>query len=138
MTPECTFGQLLGLGEAWRAVEARLEASSATFVLKLEKTAALWPEERARAGTTVTCNDHVEPFLRRHLNVFNKEGVIVCALPRGCRSNDGKVYRVTPPWEGRNKYFTQEIEIVALTFIREMPMKRADQILGESHMRMPG
>ena len=59
MAPEETFGQLLGLGEAWLAVEARLEASSATFVLRLEQTAAFWPVERARAGTTVTCNDHV-------------------------------------------------------------------------------
>ncbi|MEY3535254.1 MAG: hypothetical protein RLZZ582_830, partial [Verrucomicrobiota bacterium] len=33
----------------------------------------------------------------RHLNVFNKECVIVCALPRGRRANDGKMYRVTPP-----------------------------------------
>jgi hypothetical protein len=44
MTPEETFGQLLGLGKAWRVVEARLEASSSTFVLKVEETAALWPE----------------------------------------------------------------------------------------------
>jgi hypothetical protein len=40
---------------------------------------------------------HVEPMQWRHLNVFNKECVIVCALTRGRRSNDGKVYRFTPP-----------------------------------------
>ena len=51
MTHEETFGQLLGLGKAWRVVEARLEASSSTFVLKVEETAELWPEESARAGT---------------------------------------------------------------------------------------
>jgi hypothetical protein len=34
MTPEETFGQLLGLGKAWRVVEARLEAS--TFASKVE------------------------------------------------------------------------------------------------------
>ena len=67
-----TFGQLLGLGKAWRVVEARLEASSSTFVLKVEETAALWPEESTRAGTPVTCHDHVEPMQWRHLNVFNK------------------------------------------------------------------
>ena len=59
MTPEETFGQLLGLGKAWRVVEARLEASM--FVLKVEETPELWPEESARAGTPVTCYDHVEP-----------------------------------------------------------------------------
>jgi hypothetical protein len=54
MTPEETFGQLLGLGKAWLVVEARLEASSSTFILKVEETAALWPEESTRAGTPVT------------------------------------------------------------------------------------
>ena len=136
MTPEETFGQLLGLGKAWRVVEARLEASSSTFVLSVKETAELWPEESARAGTKVTCHDHVEPMQWRHLNVFNKECVIVCALPRGRRGDDGKVYRVTPPWEGRSKHFTQEFEAFALTLMREMPVKRAGQILCESDSRM--
>jgi transposase len=136
MTPEETFGQLLGLGKAWRVVEARLEASSSTFVLSVKETAELWPEESARAGTKVTCHDHVEPMQWRHLNVFNKECVIVCSLPRGRRGDDGKVYRVTPPWEGRSKHFTQEFEAFALTLMREMPVKRAGQILGESDSRM--
>ena len=125
---------MLGLGKAWRVVEARLEASA--FVLKVEETPDLWPEESARAGTPVTCYDHVEPMQWRHLNVFNKECVIVCALPRGRRANDGTVYRVTPPWEGRSKHFTQEFEAFALTLMREMPVKRAGEILGESDSRM--
>jgi len=136
MTPEATFGQLLGLGKAWRVVEAGLEASSSTFVLSVKVTAELWPEESARAGTKVTCHDHVEPMQWRHLNVFNKECVIVCSLPRGRRGDDGKVFRVTPPWEGRSKHFTQEFEAFALTLMREMPVKRAGQILGESDSRM--
>jgi len=41
MTPEETFGQLLGLGKAWRVLEARLEASSSAFLLKVEKTPEL-------------------------------------------------------------------------------------------------
>ncbi len=62
MTPEETFGQLLGLAKAWRVVEARLEASSSTFPLKVEETPELWPEESARASPPVTCHDHVEPL----------------------------------------------------------------------------
>ncbi|MFM2167534.1 MAG: hypothetical protein RIS79_1905 [Verrucomicrobiota bacterium] len=134
MTPEETFGQLLRLGMPWSSVEVRLEASSSTFLLKVEETPDLWPEESARAGTPVVCHDHVEPMQWRHLNVFNKECVIVCGLPRGRRSDDGKVYSVTPPWEGRSKHFTQEFE--AVTLIREMPVKRDGQILGESDTRM--
>jgi transposase len=136
MTPEQTFGQLLGLGKSWRVVESRFEAESSTFFLKVEETPELWPEESARAGTPVVCHDHVEPMQWRHLNVFNKECVIVCALPRGRRGDDSKVYPVTPPWEGRSKHFTQEFEAFALTLMREMPVKRAGQILGESDTRM--
>jgi hypothetical protein len=62
--------------------------------------------------------------------------VIVCALPRRRRSNDGKVYRVTPPWEGRSRHFTQEFEAFAVTLMREMPVKRAGRIFGESDTRM--
>ena len=39
---------------------------------------------------------------------------------------------MTPPWEGRSKHFTQEFEVFALTLMREMLVKRAGQILGES------
>jgi hypothetical protein len=96
MTPEQTFGQLLGLGKSWNVVESRFEAESSTFFLKVEETPELWPEESARVGTPVTCHDHVEPMQWRHLNVFNKECVIVCALPRGRRGDDSKVYRNRP------------------------------------------
>ena len=68
MTPEQTFGQLLGLGKSWRVVESRFESESATFFLKVEETPELWPEESARAGTPVVCHDHVEPMQWRHLN----------------------------------------------------------------------
>jgi transposase len=100
------------------------------------ETEALWAEESARNGFPVTCYDHVEPMQWRHLNVFNKECVIVSALPRGKRSQDGKIYRVTPPWEGRSKHFSKEFEAFALTLMREMPVKKAGEILGETDQRM--
>ena len=136
MTPEQTFRHLLGLGKRWRVLEARFEAESSTFLQKVEGTPELWPEESAREGTPVTYHDHAEPMQWRHLNFFNKECVIVCALPRRRRGDDSKVYRVNPPWEGRSKHFTQGFEAFALTLMREMPVKRAGQILGESDTRM--
>ncbi len=105
-------------------------------MLKVEETAALLPEETTRAGTPVTSHDHVEPMQWRHLNVFNKECVIVCALPLGRRGDESRVNCVTPPWEGRSKHFTQEFEGFAVTLMLEMPVKRAGQILGESDSRM--
>ncbi len=43
---------------------------------------------------------------------------------------------MTSPWEGRSKHFTQEFEAFAVTLMREMPVKRTGQILGESDSRM--
>jgi transposase len=43
---------------------------------------------------------------------------------------------VTPSWEGRIEHFSQQLEAFAVTLIREMPVKRAGQILGESDSRM--
>jgi hypothetical protein len=39
----------------------------------------------------VVCYDNVEPMQWRHLGVFNKELVIVSALPRGRRGDDERV-----------------------------------------------
>ena len=136
MTPEETFHQLLGLGQSWKVVRTEFEEKEQTFVICVEETAELWPGESQRCGQTVICYDHVEPMQWRHLNVFNKECVIVCALPRGRRKGDGAVYRVTPPWEGRSKHFTKEFEAFALTLAREMPIKKAGEILGETDQRM--
>lgn len=63
-------------------VEARLDTSSTRIVLKVKETISLWPEESARTGTTVTSREHVESMQWRHLNVFNKECVIVKGCPR--------------------------------------------------------
>lgn len=136
MTPEQTFEQLLGLGTSWKVIRTEFEAEHNTFVICVTETAALWAEESAKCGQTVSCYDHVEPMQWRHLNVFNKECVIVSALPRGRRSQDGAIYRVTPPWEGRSKHFSKEFEAFALTLMREMPVKKAGEILGENDQRM--
>lgn len=136
MSPEQTFEQLLGLGASWKVVRTEFEADTNTFVICVTETEALWPEESAREGCPVSCYDHVEPMQWRHLNVFNKECVIVSALPRGKRSRDGKIYRVSPPWEGRSKHFSKEFEAFALMLMREMPVKKAGEILRETDQRL--
>jgi hypothetical protein len=99
MTPERTFGKLLGLRKSWRVLTAGFAAEYSKFFLKVRKTPDLWPEESARAGTPVTSHDHVELMQSRHLNLLSNECVILCALTRGRRSTDRNVYRVHPPWE---------------------------------------
>ena len=135
MEIEKTFSRLLELGEEWRMVGVHFEEAQRMFLLKVEETSGLWPAESLRAGGPVNCYDHVEPMRWRHLNVFNCECVIECRLPRGKRV-DGTVYRVTPPWEGKNKHFTKEFEAFALALMREMPVNRAGEILGERDGRM--
>lgn len=136
MSPEQMFEQLLGLGASWKVLRTDFEEERNTFVISVTETEALWPEESAKCGQSVTCYDHVEPMQWRHLNVFNKECVIVSALPRGRRSQDGTIYRVTPPWEGRSKHFSKEFEAFALTLMREMPVKKAGEILGTTDQRL--
>ena len=135
MEIEKTFSRLLELGEEWRMVGVHFEEAQRMFLLKVEETSGLWPAESLRSGGPVSCYDHVEPMRWRHLNVFNCECVIECRLPRGERA-DGTVYRVTPPWEGKNKHFTKEFEAFALALMREMPVNRAGEILGERDGRM--
>jgi transposase len=136
LTPEATFHQLLGLGESWRVIRTEYETAKNTFVICVEETPKLWEEESTKWQQRVSCHDHVEPMGWRHLNVFNKECVSVTARPRGKRHEDGTVHRVSPPWEGRGKHFTKEFEAFALTPMREMPVKKAGEILGETDQRM--
>ena len=134
---------MLGLDEGWRVVSARYEEPENRFVIEVEETAKLWEIESKRIGFAARCYDHVPAMEWRHLNVFNKESAIICALPRGRYVDEHeslhgteKVYRVTPPWEGRSKHFTQEFEAFALTLMREMPVKKAGEILGETDKRL--
>ena len=137
-TPEKLFGELLGLGEAWAVERATFDEKKGVMELYVGETAKLWEIERCPhdGSDGVVCHDHIRGLRWRHLNVFNKEAEIVCDLPRGRCPKCGKVWRVTPPWEGQAKHFTKEFEAFALTLMREMPVKKAAEILGEQDTRM--
>ena len=137
-TPEKLFSELLGLGDAWVVERAAFDEAKKALELHVRETPKLWDEERCPhdGSAGVVCHDHVRGLRWRHLNVFNKEAEIVCDLPRGRCPACGKVWRVNPPWEGRAKHFTKEFEAFALTLMREMPVKKAAEILGEQDTRM--
>jgi transposase len=138
MTPEKLFHELLGLGECWAVERSTFDVGKSVVELYVRETPTLWEKERCpKDGSAgVVCHDHVRGLRWRHLNVFNKEAEIVCDLPRGRCPTCGTVWRVTPPWEGRAKHFTKEFEAFALTLMREMPVKKAAEILGEHDTRM--
>ncbi len=79
-------------------MSAIYEEAEDRFVIEVEETAALaWEEESARVGFAVRCYDHVEAMEWRHLNVFSKESVIICALPRGRYLDGNASARGTEP-----------------------------------------
>lgn len=137
-TPEKLFQELLGLGDAWVVERATYAGERGVLELHVRETPRLWDRERCPEDGSggVVCHDHVRGLRWRHLNAFAKETEIVCDLPRGKCPACGKVWRVTPPWEGRAKHFTKEFEAFALTLMREMPVAKAAEILGESDTRM--
>jgi transposase len=137
MTPEKLFHELLGLGLNWEVIESRFERESGTVFLEIRETAKLWelvrcPEE----GGLVFCYDHTEVLTWRHLNVFQHRCEITCRLPRGKCRQCGHVFRVRPPWEGLSTHFTKEFEAFALLLMREMPMRKVAETVGETDTRL--
>ena len=109
MSPEKLFHELLHLGSAWRVVRIGFHPDGGVQ-LRVEATDAFWLEARSIhvEDGAVRCYDHIEDVTWRHLNVFEHRCTIVCRLPRAQCVKSGKVYRVTPPWEGLSKAFTKE------------------------------
>ena len=137
MTPEKLFHELLGLGLKWEVVESRFDRESGTVFLEIRETQALWGSVHCPQDTgTVTCYDHTEVLTWRHLNIFQHRCEITCRLPRGKCKQCGHVFRVRPPWEGLSMHFTKEFEAFALLLMREMPVSRVAELMGETDTRL--
>jgi len=137
MTPEKLFHELLGLGLNWEVSESRFERESGTVYLEIRETPRLWESVRCpEDGGWVFCYDHTEELTWRHLNVFQHRCEITCRLPRGKCRQCGHVFRVRPPWEGLSIHFTKEFEAFALLLMREMPMSKVAEVVGETDTRL--
>lgn len=118
-------------------VESRFDRESGTVFLEIRETASLWGSVHCPKDTvTVTCYDHTEVLTWRHLNISQHRREITCRLPRGKCQQCGHVFRVRPPWEGLSMHFTKEIEAFALLLIREMPVSKLAEIVGETDTRL--
>ncbi len=125
------------MGLNWEVIESRFDQKSGTVFLEIRETARLWASVRCPKDTNVaTCYDHTEVLTWRHLNVFQHRCEIPCRLPRGKCKQCGHVFRVRPPWEGLSTHFTKEFEAFALLLMREMPMSRVAEIVGETDTRL--
>ena len=138
MIPENVFHQILALGDGWRVQQINYLDKDSKVVIRIEDTPALWAAESCPhcRSKTVSGYDHAPERTWRHLNVWQLQSEIVCALPRGQCSKCHKVYTVRAPWEGRSRGLTQEFEAFALTLMREMPVRRAGEILGETDQKL--
>src|SRR5580765_1151076 len=137
MTPEKMFQELLGLGLNWEVVESRFERESGTVFLEIRETPKLWELTRCpKDGAFVFCYDHTDLLTWRHLNVFEHRCEITCRLPRGKCRQCGHVFRVRPPWEGLSTHFTKEFEAFGLVLMREMPVSKVAEIMGETDTRL--
>lgn len=137
MIPEKVFHQILALGEGWRVAGVDYLDKESKVLIRVEETAALWPAEKCpHCGQTVRGYDHAPERRWRHLNVCQLQSEIACGLPRGQCQSCRKVYTVHPPWEGRSRGLTQEFEAFALTLMREMPVSKAGEILGETDQKL--
>jgi transposase len=141
MIPEKAFERLLGLDECWEVAAADFETEpDERFLLILRETDQLWPRlvcpNPKCACPRVVCHDHAPVRVWRHLDAFGKRTEILCAPPRARCTDCQKVWRVPVPWEGEGKHFTRDFEAFALTLMREMPMTKAGDILGETDTRL--
>lgn len=138
MIPEKMFHQILALGESWRVSGIEYVEKESQVLIRVKETPQVWKAERCPYcnGKSVAGYDHAPERRWRHLNVCQLESEIVCALPRGQCKGCQKVYTVRAPWEGRSRGLTQEFEAFALTLMREMPVKKAGEILGETDQKL--
>jgi len=129
---------LLALGESWRIQQVEYVAKEGKVLIRVEETAALWQTEKCPhcGRMTVRGYDHAPERHWRHLNVCQLQSEIVSGLPRGECTECQKIYTVRAPWEGRSRGLTQEFEAFALTLMREMPVSKAGEILGETDQKL--
>ena len=138
MRTEEMFHELLGLGQDWEVYECSFDKVEGVH-LRIREKAHLWEHIRCpRCGKKATCYDHTQELSWRHLNVFEYRCQISCLLPRGRCSDDSchHTFRVSAPWEGLSMHFTQGFEAFALLLMREMPVKKAAELLGEQDTRL--
>ena len=138
MIPEKVFHPILALGEGWRVQQVDYLDQASKVLIRGESPPALWAAEPCpHCGRTgVQGYDHAPERRWRHLNVCQLQSEIVCRLPRGRCGACEKIYTVRAPWEGRSRGLTQEFEAFALTLMREMPVRRAGEILGETDTKL--
>jgi transposase len=132
------FQKLLALSDGWHVQQIEYVEQAGKVLIRIAESPALWRGESCPHchSQAISGYDHAPQRTWRHLNVCQLQSEIVCALPRGQCKECQSVYTVRAPWEGRSRGLTQEFEAFALTLMREMPVKKAGEILGETDQKL--
>ncbi|MFC1460913.1 ISL3 family transposase [Verrucomicrobiota bacterium] len=136
-TPEELFHMLLGLGGEWEITELEFDKEVGEVRLRIKAVAGLLEKEKCpEDGGGVSPYGHGREREWRHLDVFEHKCYIQSSLPRLRCKDCGKVYQVKAPWEGLSMHFTEAFEALALLLMREMPVKKAGEVMHEIDTRL--
>lgn len=120
------FEQALQLEKPWEITKVDFDKNQKTLNIYLD-----FPKGSMfacpKCGAAVKCYDTSEKRWR-HLNFFEHECHLIARVPRINCDKDG-ILNVSLPWARPGSNFTLLFEALALTFIREMPIKRVEEIM---------
>lgn len=136
-TPEKLFHTLLGLGDEWEIAELEFDRDMGEVRLRIKDRPGLVKRIRCPEDAgEVRAYDHGREREWRHLDVFEHKCYIQARLPRMKCEICGKIFQVQAPWEGLSTHFTAAFEAMSLLLMREMPVKKAAQIIHEHDTRL--
>ena len=124
---EALFCQALGLAAPWAVERVALDVERSRIDLYVA-----WNSDNAACPACAAANQKLHDHRQRswrHLDFFQFEAYVHCALPRVSCSACGATAQLNAPWAREGSRFTLLFEALALTLAREMPVAACARIL---------
>ena len=128
---EALFCQALGLAAPWAVERVALDVERSRIDLYVA-----WHSGSAACPACAAANQKLHDHRQRswrHLDFFQFEAYVHCALPRVSCSVCGATTQLSVPWAREGSRFTLMFEALALTQAREMPVAACARILRCAH-----
>ena len=124
---EALFCQALGLAAPWAVQRVVLDVERRRIDLYV-----VWQSSHASCPACAATGQKLHDVRQRswrHLDFFQFEAYVRCALPRVSCSACGCTSQLSVPWAREGSRFTLMFEALALTLAREMPVAACARIL---------
>ena len=124
---EALFCQALGLAAPWAVQRVALDVERRRIDLYV-----VWQSSHASCPACAATGQKLHDVRQRswrHLDFFQFEAYVHCALPRVSCSACGCTSQLSVPWAREGSRFTLMFEALALTLAREMPVAACARIL---------